>query len=97
MRGELWCANAFYLFDAQNAALYLLTDDKTAMRNVRRVRASCCGNGQWSAENGGAHSRRSASKGEIRRLEGRRATPRVKLTVASRSPVLPAPVHVGTG
>ncbi len=30
--GELWCANAFYLFDAQNVALYLLTDDKPAMR-----------------------------------------------------------------
>lgn len=27
--GELWCANAFYLFDAQKVAFYILTEEKT--------------------------------------------------------------------
>ena len=25
--GELWCANAFYLFDAQKVAFYILTEE----------------------------------------------------------------------
>ncbi len=30
--GELWCANAFYLFDAQKVAFYILTEEKTRRR-----------------------------------------------------------------
>lgn len=30
--GELWCANAFYLFDAQKMVFYVLTEEKRAMR-----------------------------------------------------------------
>lgn len=90
--GELWCANAFYLFDAQNVALYLLTDDKTRHAQMSGACAPVAGtvNGQPKTV---ARIRGVQFKGEIRRLEGRRATPRVKLTfVASRSRVLPAPV-----
>lgn len=30
--GELWCANAFYLFDEQKVAFYILTEEKRATR-----------------------------------------------------------------
>ena len=28
-RGELWCANAFYIYDPQKVAFYLLSEDHT--------------------------------------------------------------------
>lgn len=38
--GELWCANAFYLFDVQKVAFYILTEEKRATRRCvgRRLR-----------------------------------------------------------
>lgn len=90
--GELWCANAFYLFDAQNVALYLLTDDKTRHAQMSGACAPVAGtvNGQPKTV---ARIRGVQFKGKFAVWRGRRATPRVKLTfVASRSPVLPAPV-----
>lgn len=81
--GELWCANAFYLFDAQNVALYLLTDDKTRHAQMSGACAPVAGtvNGQPKTV---ARIRGVQFKGEIRRLEGQESE---KLTfVASRSP-----------
>ena len=50
--GELWCANAFYLFDTQKVAFYILTEEKTR-------HAHNCRNGKRSAENGSVNSRRA--------------------------------------
>ena len=36
--GELWCANAFYLFDAQKVAFYILTEEKTRHALFQAVR-----------------------------------------------------------
>ena len=36
--GELWCANAFYLFDAQKVAFYILTEEKTRHAQVWEIR-----------------------------------------------------------
>ena len=46
--GELWCANAFYLFDAQKVAFYILTEEKTRHAQVSRPQAAVAGtvNGQ---------------------------------------------------
>ncbi|SQI20138.1 Uncharacterized protein conserved in bacteria [Salmonella enterica subsp. arizonae] len=67
--GELWCANAFYLFDAQHVAFYLLTDDKTRHAQMSGAHAPVAGtvNGQPKTV---AHIRGVQFKGEIRRLEG---------------------------
>lgn len=83
--GELWCANAFYLFDAQNVALYLLTDDKTRHAQMSGACAPVAGtvNGQPKTV---ARIRGVQFKGEIRRLEGQESDAVRKLTfVASRS------------
>ncbi|UIV47193.1 YhbP family protein [Escherichia coli] len=66
--GELWCANAFYLFDAQKVAFYILTEEKTRSADERAAGGSCR-NGKRSAENV-ALIRGVQFKGEIRRLEG---------------------------
>ncbi len=73
--GELWCANAFYLFDAQNVALYLLTDDKTrhaqmsgacapvaerSMGSRKRWRAFAACSLKGNSPSGGAGERRRA-------------------------------------
>ncbi|CAR61179.1 conserved hypothetical protein [Salmonella enterica subsp. enterica serovar Paratyphi A] len=91
--GELWCANAFYLFDAQNVALYLLTDDKTRHAQMSGACASVAGtvNGQPKTV---ARIRGVQFKGEIRRLEGQESDAARKAYLR-RFPVargLPAPV-----
>lgn len=67
--GELWCANAFYLFDAQKVAFYVLTEDKTRHAQMSGPCASVAGtvNGQPKTV---ALIRGVQFKGEIRRLEG---------------------------
>lgn len=47
-QGELWCANAFYIYDPQNVAFYVLSDDKTRHSQMTGVQASTAGtvNGQ---------------------------------------------------
>ena len=57
--GELWCANAFYLFDAQKVAFYILTEEKTRHAQMSGPQAAIAG-----TVNG------VQFKGEIRRLEG---------------------------
>lgn len=84
--GELWCANAFYLFDAQNVALYLLTDDKTRHAQMSGACAPVAERSMVSRKRWRAFAAYSL-KGKFAVWRGRRATPRVKLTfVASRSP-----------
>lgn len=91
--GELWCANAFYLFDAQNVALYLLTEDKTRHAQMSGACAPVAGtvNGQPKTV---ARIRGVQFKGEIRRLEGQESDVARKAYLR-RFPVarvLPAPV-----
>ncbi|HHH6086300.1 TPA: YhbP family protein [Escherichia coli] len=47
-KGELWCANAFYLFDADKVAFYLLTEEKTRHAQMSGPKAHVAGtvNGQ---------------------------------------------------
>ncbi|EAN9364609.1 hypothetical protein EP583_09670 [Salmonella enterica] len=91
--GELWCANAFYLFDAQNVALYLLTDDKTRHAQMSGACAPVAGtvNGQPKTV---ARIRGVQFKGEIRRLEGQEsdAARKAYLRRFPVARVLPAPV-----
>ncbi|EDD0501232.1 hypothetical protein AH359_07700 [Salmonella enterica subsp. diarizonae] len=91
--GELWCANAFYLFDAQNVALYLLTEDKTRHAQMSGARAPVAGtvNGQPKTV---ARIRGVQFKGEIRRLEGQEsdAARKAYLRRFPVARVLPAPV-----
>ncbi len=54
--GELWCANAFYLFDAQKVAFYILTKKNTSCADEWAAGGSCR-NGKRSAENSSVNSR----------------------------------------
>ena len=66
--GELWCANAFYLFDAQKVAFYILTEEKTRHAQMTGVEAKVAGtvNGQPKSV---ALIRGVQFSGEIKRLE----------------------------
>ena len=91
--GALWCANAFYLFDAQKMAFYVLTEDKTRHAQMSGPRAPVAGtvNGQPKTV---ALIRGVQFKGEIRRLEGEESDVARK-AYNRRFPVarmLPAPV-----
>lgn len=57
--GELWCANAFYLFDTQKVAFYILTEEKTRHAQMEWAWGGSCRNGKRSAENGSVNSRRA--------------------------------------
>ena len=67
--GELWCANAFYVYDSQNVAFYLLSDDHTRHGQMAGPHAKVAGtvNGQPKTV---ARIRGVQFKGEIRRLSG---------------------------
>jgi uncharacterized protein YhbP (UPF0306 family) len=66
---ELWCANAFYVYDSQYVAFYLLSDDNTRHGQMTGQRAKVAGtvNGQPKTV---ARIRGVQFKGEIRRLSG---------------------------
>ena len=66
---ELWCANAFYIYDPENVAFYLLSDEKTRHGQMTGERAKVAGtvNGQPKTV---ALIRGVQFKGEIRRLHG---------------------------
>lgn len=68
--GELWCANAFYIYDAHDVAFYVLSEDNTRHAQMSGPRASVAGtiNGQPKTV---ALIRGVQFKGEIRRLEGK--------------------------
>ena len=66
---ELWCANAFYVYDPDNVVFYLLSDEKTRHCQMTGERAKVAGtvNGQPKTV---ALIRGVQFKGEIRRLHG---------------------------
>ncbi len=67
-RGELWCANAFYIYDPQQVAFYILSDDHTRHSQMTGLQASVAGtvNGQPKTV---ALIRGVQFTGEIRRME----------------------------
>ena len=90
---ELWCANAFYVYDPETVAFYLLSDEKTRHGQMTGERAKVAGtvNGQPKTV---ALIRGVQFKGEIRRLDGEESDARRKL-YTRRFPVaaaLKAPV-----
>lgn len=90
---ELWCANAFYVYDPQQVAFYLLSDEKTRHGQMTGEGANVAGtvNGQPKTV---ALIRGVQFKGEIRRLDGEESDARRKL-YTRRFPVaaaLKAPV-----
>ena len=91
--GELWCANAFYVYDPQRVAFYLLSEETTRHGQMTRKQASVAGtvNGQPKTV---ALIRGVQFKGQIRLLEGEEADEKRALYVR-RFPVarmLSAPV-----
>lgn len=65
--GELWCANAFYLYDPQKVAFYILSEDHTRHAQMAGQQAKIAGtvNGQPKTV---ALIRGVQFKGEIRRM-----------------------------
>ncbi|MTH45741.1 YhbP family protein [Intestinirhabdus alba] len=91
--GELWCANAFYLFDARKVAFYVLSEEKTRHARMSGPRAPVAGtvNGQPKTV---ARIRGVQFKGEIRMLAGEEGEA-ARRAYCRRFPVarmLPAPV-----
>lgn len=91
--GELWCANAFYVYDPQRVAFYLLSEETTRHGQMTGQRAPVAGtiNGQPKTV---ALIRGVQFKGEIRLLSGEEAEEKRALYV-KRFPVarmLRAPV-----
>ena len=66
---ELWCANAFYVYDPEKVAFYLLSDEKTRHGQMTGESANVAGtvNGQPKSV---ALIRGVQFKGKIRRLTG---------------------------
>lgn len=91
--GELWCANAFYVYDPQRVAFYLLSEETTRHGQMTGQQAPVAGtiNGQPKTV---ALIRGVQFKGEIRLLSGEEAEEKRTLYV-KRFPVarmLSAPV-----
>ncbi|HDG1707496.1 TPA: YhbP family protein [Kluyvera ascorbata] len=91
--GELWCANAFYVYDPQRVAFYLLSEETTRHGQMTGQQAPVAGtiNGQPKTV---ALIRGVQFKGEIRLLRGEEAEEKRALYV-KRFPVarmLSAPV-----
>lgn len=91
--GELWCANAFYVYDPQRVAFYLLSEETTRHGQMTGQQAPVAGtiNGQPKTV---ALIRGVQFKGEIRLLSGEEAEEKRALYV-KRFPVarmLSAPV-----
>ena len=90
---ELWCANAFYYYDPERVAFYVMSEDKTRHAQMTGQQAKVAGtvNGQPKTV---ALIRGVQFKGEIRRLDGEESDARRKL-YTRRFPVaaaLKAPV-----
>lgn len=67
-QGELWCANAFYIYDAQKVAFYVMSEESTRHAQMSGPQAPVAGtvNGQPKTV---ALIRGVQFAGEIRRLE----------------------------
>jgi uncharacterized protein YhbP (UPF0306 family) len=70
----LWCANAFYIYDPQKVAFYLLSEDHTRHSQMTGLQANIAGtvNGQPKTV---ALIRGVQFTGEIRRLEETESRP----------------------
>lgn len=91
--GEMWCANAFYYYDPERVAFYVMSEDNTRHAQMTGQQAKVAGtvNGQPKTV---ALIRGVQFKGEIRRLDGEESDARRKL-YTRRFPVaaaLKAPV-----
>ncbi|MCG7780427.1 YhbP family protein [Lelliottia amnigena] len=91
--GELWCANAFYYYDPDRVAFYVLSEDKTRHAQMTGARAYVAGTINGQPKNV-ALIRGVQFKGEIRRLEGeesdsmrRQYTRRFPVALALSAPV----------
>jgi uncharacterized protein YhbP (UPF0306 family) len=75
----LWCANAFYIYDPQKVAFYLLSEDHTRHSQMTGLQANIAGtvNGQPKTV---ALIRGVQFTGEIRRLEETESAARVRST-----------------
>lgn len=71
--GELWCANAFYYYDPDRVAFYLLSEEKTRHAQMSGPKAPVAGTVNGQPKNV-ALIRGIQFKGEIRRLEGEEST-----------------------
>lgn len=71
--GELWCANAFYYYDPDRVAFYLLSEEKTRHAQMSGSQAPVAGTVNGQPKNV-ALIRGVQFKGEIRRLEGEQST-----------------------
>lgn len=91
--GELWCASAFYVYDPQRVAFYLLSEETTRHGQMTGKQAPVAGtvNGQPKTV---ALIRGVQFKGEIRLLEGDEAIEKRALYVRrfQVARVLSAPV-----
>lgn len=91
--GELWCANAFYVYDPQRVAFYLLSEETTRHGQMTGKQAPVAGtvNGQPKTV---ALIRGVQFKGEIRLLDGDEAAEKRALYVRrfQVTRVLSAPV-----
>ncbi len=91
--GELWCANAFYVYDPQRVAFYLLSEETTRHGQMTGKQAPVAGtvNGQPKTV---ALIRGVQFKGEIRLLDGDEAAEKRALYVRrfQVARVLSAPV-----
>ena len=90
---EMWCANAFYYYDPERVAFYVMSEDKTRHAQMTGQQAKVAGtvNGQPKTV---ALIRGVQFKGEIRRLEGeesdaqrKRYTRRFPVAAALKAPV----------
>ncbi|ANG94306.1 YhbP family protein [Enterobacteriaceae bacterium 155047] len=68
-KGEMWCANAFYVYDPERVAFYVLSEDKTRHAQMTGLQTKVAGtvNGQPKTV---ALIRGVQFAGEIRRLDG---------------------------
>lgn len=91
--GDMWCANAFYYYDSERIAFYVMSEDKTRHAQMSGPQGKVAGtvNGQPKTV---ALIRGVQFKGEIRRLEGeesdaqrKRYTRRFPVAVALSAPV----------
>lgn len=91
--GDLWCANAFYYYDPERVAFYVLSEDKTRHAQMSGPIAPVAGTINGQPKNV-ALIRGVQFKGEILRLEGeesdamrKRYTRRFPMALAMSAPV----------
>ncbi|STT46219.1 yhbP [Klebsiella pneumoniae] len=59
---ELWCANAFYVYDPDTVAFYLLSEEHTRHGQMTGQRAKVAGTVNGQPKNGGPDPRRAVQR-----------------------------------